>query len=1854
MANKYTPEQITANLRARASKGQSSLFNNPDVLNPNPQKTDSGLQILRPIEYTTRIDSIYDRKSDGSYIARYENYLGNTGNEDRLARQQSAGEQWAHGLSKMFLKAGNYAIDSVVGTAYGIGKGLFSGDFSDIYDNEFTNWMDDVNKSLDYKLVNYYSDEEKSQGFLKNMLTANFWANDVGGGLAFVGGAVLPSIALGALSGGATLGATLGRTGLKLAGSIAKETSEAALKRSILGKVADISGFTKGRNVSKQFLAARLGKKTGDVASNALFLARSANFEAGMEARHSFREATDNFYNNYYEQNGTMPSYEETQSFLEDARKASNGVYGANMAILTVSNAVMFGKKIMPEYISKNLLKPATNFGNKLIGLGVKTEVVEGKVVGKLLQANKAQKVAGNAYKILRKPLTEGLYEEGFQGVATKTMQGYLEAKYDKDNIDGYSVWSSMHEAFTEQYSSDEGWKEMGIGIIIGFLGGAVNPQAYKSKAVFEGFGATSLKSRRAEIEKGLTRSNAGFETLAGMNRLSAVTSFGAAKESGQDSPMFSTLENEVGNFNFIRSQEHVKTTKEIKDDHHRAIDSMDMSKDIEMLEAFEKAGITEAEYKAELKAEFETSLKRYNSAKKNVEAIGLNSVELEPGNKVEIAESMMFNMMVGESSLSSAKQAMENLDSLIGTNGIYDHVRFYDELTEEGKTQYDQLKKAKRRLNDLTKQHRDIGQRMSGVEVEGQRKFKPETLKRRRERVSEEAVRVQTAITETNEEIERLTGVLSKYKVFSEAKYKEGEYESIGSKYNVLSSLEEVDKLDDLLDTLETNGNARDAQQIRYLLEQYKLFSNVHRESINSYRSMLDSNFFSSKEGKTFLDKVVGKKYTMSQDFKDEILANNEQISQSLERMGITGYETVTAKIEEVLEKNKDLSEREKFRMESVLRMQLTTQIIQDKVDTINATFQKENVEKEEGLSPLEGDTVRLVSGIMTEEDKISREEELVEQRAVVEASVTKLSQEVEDLKESLKEDTDIGVRRGILSKYQEVRDLLKTENKKLKKLDSELKYIRTSINPTIATLDEVISVITEQLDAILGESKTKEEDLEGFIKELEEVEKERARLLSEAPIQLEALEEVSEEEFEDFVDAGNVSDARLRAIAKKVLEGESLTEKEQAIFTDKTQEVESIVKEYSEFNREGLDALSSRADVLRGLIDKAHQSDRIISKGDYKRLSELTAKKVSGELSKEEAEELEELAKEIDKWMFITGVIAEGYRLSDLVRQKAILENTPVTEVESVEEVSPQEAVDSLNFGDKPTGQQYDKAQHYDSVVVSITKNKENPDENSYKISGISYEALSQEAGVEFEYEVDEQNNLVVSEEVRKQINDAGKVAIVPTNKNLLTNYSVVLKATSEVKEDGTVEMGPLKSTHNEDFDGVSQDTAAVYAQNEGDTVELEVNPEDTHNKKLLEDYRQATEPKKVSEEELDEAAKKDTPSINNSFKLEKLKRQLKEAKGEAKVAVRAKIKRLEEAMELRRNLLRTKLSQKVDTKKIEEAKEALRKGLVIRVKGEKTSSGSFLSVLKGKRRGKDTEAARRFENMRDAFVNEPGFLEMLLAGVPTDVSIEGEKPVVKVSKVFMGHPNFNFVRNEDGSVSIDYKAFTEQDLKKVEAIGYLHKGDARNNKGLQGVDMSFMKAFMDKSNNSKLPFIVVKLGEKFIAYPVRMEAKPKLSNEEFISVFNSNLDTVEKVEKLNTVLAQRGVDIKLKGNAFNLLDDSTLTQEFFEEKLAQLDGIDYFYTVEEWVSKPEAQNEILKEQARLNINLSEPFHSPKLKLDYTEVKNIPVTESEELGEKVSKTKVKKASNPKKSALLSVLNQSILNTKSAAKNCK
>lgn len=477
------------------------------------------------------LDMKYDTLSDGSRIERFESYLPGSDNMERLAQKQTTGEKWVNGVEKALLKTGNAVLGGTAGIVYGIGAMALEGSLTALYDNDFSNTLADWDTKLNYQLPNYYTKQESEKGLFGQAATANFWADKVLGGLSFTAGAIISEGLWAAATGGTSLavgaahwGARLGRGAVDVA-KVGRWSVEGLGEAGALSALAKNKSFLK-QSIETAFDAGKINKalatnlgRTVDVLNTARFAATSAGFESSIEALQFKKESTEKFYNNFFRENGREPDSDDIATFDENLRNSSNAVFGVNMAIVGSSNLITMGKL----FELKNPIKTGlTDFIEaKAFGYGIN------KTTSKILQATRGQKIARNVFAYSKAPVTEGLYEEGMQGVTNKTANKWLDHTYsDKNTTQTFSMMGAVYESLSDQYGTKEGWVENGVGMIIGALGGTTNTRAqlkakqgeleFKAKGL-EVFSPESIILQQALLPKKVMMANqiAGFSEEA-------------------------------------------------------------------------------------------------------------------------------------------------------------------------------------------------------------------------------------------------------------------------------------------------------------------------------------------------------------------------------------------------------------------------------------------------------------------------------------------------------------------------------------------------------------------------------------------------------------------------------------------------------------------------------------------------------------------------------------------------------------------------------------------------------------------------------------------------------------------------------------------------------------------------------------------------------------------------------------------------------------------------------------------------------------------------------------------------------------------------------------------------------------------------------------------------------------------------------------------------------------------------------------------------------------------------------------------------------------------------------------------
>lgn len=609
----------------------------------------------------TKLSEVYDTLSDGSFVPRYKSFISGTNNEERLARKQGKWEKWGHGLSKLVAKTSLYTVGGVANPVYGAIEAIKTGNFNAVYNNDFMDWVNDQDTKLNYSLPNYYTQAEKNRSFGGKMLTANFWANDVLGGMAFTFGALGTEAILAYATGGASLAATAGRIGLRAAGKTA-------------GKLLAKEGLSSVKSAANAYL--RSASKASNIAAavnNGRFIMTSAGWEASVEASHYMKEAELNYVNSYRNTYGKNPTAQELEKFRSAAAGAGNTVFAANIGIVGLSNLLQFGQYFGAGIDVAGKMDRSIN---KFFGLGARFNKA-----GNLerISASKFRKFLGGTYNVFKRPFTEGVWEEGGQGTVSAAAKAWIGSRYNTDAITkNIGVIDALKDGFAQTYGTPEGRMEVGIGALIGGIMGVGGLK-------HTGFGGiTEYKNQSLALDAAISNYNelavpqAGLDVMsrfATLNQqLTALENGTAAEEAGDaytsrreyDTSLFSKfkMESDLGMLDDgVKNFEHII----------RNMDNADIAKEYGISE-FEAE-----ELKKRVVEDYNERLEDFRASTELASSIGANA-------KPEYRDYLAMNVFLGIRAKKSLNETAEAIGDMLGNRVYSDALKFYSDLSEEGR----------------------------------------------------------------------------------------------------------------------------------------------------------------------------------------------------------------------------------------------------------------------------------------------------------------------------------------------------------------------------------------------------------------------------------------------------------------------------------------------------------------------------------------------------------------------------------------------------------------------------------------------------------------------------------------------------------------------------------------------------------------------------------------------------------------------------------------------------------------------------------------------------------------------------------------------------------------------------------------------------------------------------------------------------------------------------------------------------------------------------------------------------------------------------------------------------------------
>ena len=743
-ATKVTPEieSLGNTIRNRAVPNASGSLRNPLGADLNSlislgkenkitlNKFDVGREAFIPL-------------SDGKLISRFEKFLPGINNEEFLARKQTTSEKWANGATKFLGKTFVNVLGGTIGTVEGLINGVRNQSLSAIFNSDFNKYLDDLNTKLDFKLPNYYSEQEKGLNFGQKLGTANFWANDFLGGVSFLTGTIISEGLWAAATGGTSLITTPGRVGLKLTASGAmkalravKAPGKAIIKAGLKTSADDlVEAGIKSQNFIK-------GLQTGR------FIITSAGFEAGVEARQFIKESTEAWEAQFREQNGRNPTPEERATFNNSTLNSANALFASNVALVGTSNLTVLGRLFLNRAPSKSI---SNNIFKKLLfGVGFK-KLKDGGI--KEIEQNAFQKAFSKVHSFGKGAFTEGFVEEGGQAVLSNAATDYTLSAFDKDNVDdSLSLMDSLIEGFKHTYGTKEGLSEVGLGALIGILGGGI---------------ATNFRFNDISNEREQIKNTADFVNEFTRDNLIENLKFGAkmrkatidGEKARREGNLTNEMRSDMAAMTAVAERAyHFENKDDTIDDFFNAIDSIDNEALIE------QHGLTldeVKEWKNDKKAQFRNVMETHTRNLQFAESIvgstpiaGINNIDgLDKSGVADLKGAIAFTLTMGtksdEFAESLANQIKLTLSKDLITVDNLDSISVNEALRKVSKTKSveygikaNKLSKLQSKLDKLTKAKIEADNVVQLSDKESNKKARERVVK-----IQDEIIAVQEAL---------------------------------------------------------------------------------------------------------------------------------------------------------------------------------------------------------------------------------------------------------------------------------------------------------------------------------------------------------------------------------------------------------------------------------------------------------------------------------------------------------------------------------------------------------------------------------------------------------------------------------------------------------------------------------------------------------------------------------------------------------------------------------------------------------------------------------------------------------------------------------------------------------------------------------------------------------------------------------------------------------------------------------------------------------------------------------------------------------------------------------------------------
>lgn len=354
-----------------------------------------------------------------------------------------------------------------------------------LWDNPLVASIDEANKKWQDHFYNFSTEGERKNPFWGKILTGSLLGEMVassGMALGAIAGAIVETAAVGLATGGVGDVPLFALKAKKFVDYVPELLESLVKANKVINATGDTyqnarSIFNTTKNLTGNIDFAYKSTKLADKMFSVNMITNNF-YEGALEARQAVEELKGTLAEQYKAKTGYDPDGEELKKIEDQANKAGNMVFGANVALLALTNKFEFGDLVRRSQIGEVAYKAEKN---KIADLaidgidGIKSNQKAVKAVttaaDPLKPSNFLSKTSNFvknrvSTSLIRESLGEGL-EEGAQMSIENFSQDYYAHNYTDA---AYNVANAIGRAVGKTLTSQEGWASILSGIGSGAL----------------------------------------------------------------------------------------------------------------------------------------------------------------------------------------------------------------------------------------------------------------------------------------------------------------------------------------------------------------------------------------------------------------------------------------------------------------------------------------------------------------------------------------------------------------------------------------------------------------------------------------------------------------------------------------------------------------------------------------------------------------------------------------------------------------------------------------------------------------------------------------------------------------------------------------------------------------------------------------------------------------------------------------------------------------------------------------------------------------------------------------------------------------------------------------------------------------------------------------------------------------------------------------------------------------------------------------------------------------------------------------------------------------------------------------